>query len=262
MKLTRSQVRYCLRVGIAASFAYFLTLGNYNQYAIYSAFTAALIVGASVGEDLTTSANRAKGTMVGMIAAMAVLLVAKANVVTVGVGVLLTAWISVAAGWGIAVARIGVSLCIVTMAVHQQNALNYDLLRMANTLVGVVAGLFVSVFVWPIHARAELTRLNRSTALEIEALLDAHDRGEPLRPHRLKVLDGLASIVKASREVELEARMKAHVAQLEPLDSEVAQLGVIALAMTLEKDGGEAAMAPPPDLEALRARLREAAARG
>ena len=66
------QWRYCVKVGLAAGLGYLLTQGNASQYAVYSAFTAALIVGANFGEDLATSANRVKGTLVGMLAGMTV----------------------------------------------------------------------------------------------------------------------------------------------------------------------------------------------
>jgi hypothetical protein len=68
--MTGAQLRYCAKVGIAAGLGYLLTQGNLNQYAIYSAFTAALVVGTSMGEDLATSANRVKGTLGGTAAAM------------------------------------------------------------------------------------------------------------------------------------------------------------------------------------------------
>ena len=67
-----TQWRYCAKVGLAAGLGYLLTQGNASQYAVYSAFTAALIVGANFGEDLATSANRVKGTLVGMAAGMTV----------------------------------------------------------------------------------------------------------------------------------------------------------------------------------------------
>ena len=41
--LNGSQWRYCAKVGIAAGLGYALSQGNYNHYAIYAAFTAALI---------------------------------------------------------------------------------------------------------------------------------------------------------------------------------------------------------------------------
>lgn len=50
-----AQWRYGAKVGLAAALGYLLTRGGDNEYAVYSAFTAALIVGSSVGEDLATS---------------------------------------------------------------------------------------------------------------------------------------------------------------------------------------------------------------
>jgi hypothetical protein len=41
--LSGSQWRYCAKVGIATALGYLLTQGGQNEYAIYSAFTAALV---------------------------------------------------------------------------------------------------------------------------------------------------------------------------------------------------------------------------
>jgi len=96
--MTGAQLRYCAKVGIAAGLGYLLTQGNLNQYAIYSAFTAALVVGTSIGEDLATSANRVKGTLSGMVAAMLATALFGPNSLTVGLAVSLTAVIAVLSG--------------------------------------------------------------------------------------------------------------------------------------------------------------------
>ncbi len=145
------QWRYCIKVGIAAGLGYLLAQGNLNQYAIYGAFTAALVVGASVGEDLATSANRVKGTVAGMAAAMVATAAFGPNALTVGFAVSLTTVIALASGWGIQVARVGVTICIITLVLHDVDALRYNLIRSGNTLIGVVVGLAVSFFVWPVH---------------------------------------------------------------------------------------------------------------
>jgi len=100
-RLSGAQWRYCAKVGIAAALGYLLTQGGQNEYAVYSAFTAALIVGTSVAEDLATSENRVKGTIAGMIAGVAISMVFGPSALAVGLGVALTAVFALKLGWGV-----------------------------------------------------------------------------------------------------------------------------------------------------------------
>ena len=61
------QLRYCAKLAFAAVAAYALTLGERNEYALYSVLGAALVMGGSVGEDLSASLNRVRGTLAGAI---------------------------------------------------------------------------------------------------------------------------------------------------------------------------------------------------
>ena len=202
------QWRYCLKVGIAAGLGYLLTQGNLNQYAIHGAFTAALVVGTSVGEDLATSANRVKGTVAGVVAAMVATAVVGPNPLTVGFAVSLTAAIALARGWGIQVARVGVTVCIVTLVAHDADALRYDLLRAGNTLIGVAVGLAVSFFVWPVRGPEQVKRASRGVLEASARLLDAIEKGETdLRPVRASVFDALAEVVKGWRDMNREKRI-------------------------------------------------------
>ena len=164
-RLGGTQWRYCAKVGLAAALGYLLTQGAENQYAVYSAFSAALVVGATVGEDLAASVNRVKGTLVGMLAGMAVSLAFGPSFIAVGLAVALTALLAVGLGWGVPAARIGVTLCIITLVMHRADALEYNTLRALNTVIGVAVGLAVSFFVWPVHARDAVRRTLVETLL-------------------------------------------------------------------------------------------------
>jgi uncharacterized membrane protein YccC len=232
--LSGSQWRYCAKVGIATALGYLLTQGGQNEYAVYSAFTAALVVGTSVGEDLATSANRVKGTLAGMLAGMAISTLVGPNFLTIGVAATLTGLIALAFGWGVAVARVGITVCIITLAMHGTNALHYDLYRALNTLIGIVAGLAVTFFVWPVRGETELERTTASLLAASRSLLDALARGEQnLRPLQGKLHDDIAAVVKAGRDAQREWR----VGQPHTLDEarviEVIQLGVDVLSAAL-----------------------------
>lgn len=202
--LNGSQWRYCAKVGIAAALGYALSQGN-NHYAIYAAFTAALIVGTSVGEDLATSGNRVKGTLAGLIAGTLATTLAGPSFLAVGAAASLTALVALGFGWGVPVARIGVTVCIVTLAVHSADAVHYELYRALNTLIGIVAGLAVTYFVWPVRGRTELERTAREALSACRALLDAMARGEQnLRPLQGKLHDTVAAVVKAGRDARRE----------------------------------------------------------
>ena len=233
-RLSSAQWRYCAKVGIATALGYALTQGGQNDYAIYSAFTAALIVGTSVGEDLATSANRVKGTLVGMIAGIAVAALAGPSILAIGASAAFTALIALAAGWGVPVARIGVTICIITLAAHSTNAVYYDLFRALNTLIGIVAGLAVTFFVWPVRGPAELQRTLRVVVSVSGALLDAVVRGEQnLRPLQGKLHDRVAAVVKANRDAHRERRAGYPTAVEEARILEVLRLGVDVLSAAL-----------------------------
>jgi uncharacterized membrane protein YccC len=250
-----TQWRYCVKVGLAAALGYLLTQGNQNQYAVYSAFTAALIVGANFGEDLAASGNRVKGTLVGMLAGMAVSAFLGPSALAVGVSVGLTALIAMALGWGVAVARVGVTLCIITLAFHSDDALRYDLLRAVNTLIGIAVGLAVSFLVWRVRARDEVGRAKSAVLDAGIRLLDAYAAGErDLRPLELRLYDALAAMVKAGRDGRLERRMRLDADAPDARALEVLQVGLDLLAAALAAEGHGDAGARPP-LESLRSRL-------
>jgi uncharacterized membrane protein YccC len=259
LALRTAQWRYCAKVGIAAALAYVLTLGGQNDYAIYGAFTAALIVGASVGEDLATSANRVKGTLVGMAAGMAVSTFFGPSALAVGLATALTALFALACGWGIAVARVGASLCIVTLVVHNASALEYDLLRAANTLIGIVVGLAVSFFAWPVRAHEEVRRA-RGLVLDASArLLDAMAAGGELRKGELALYEAVGAMVKAGLDGRRERRVRMEPSVADAAALQALQLGFEVLALALAADGHSPAQAPRASIEALRRRLDELA---
>ena len=246
------QWRYCIKVGIAAGLGYLLTQGNLNQYAIYGAFTAALIVGASVGEDLATSVNRVKGTIAGMAAAMVATALFGPNALTVGVSVMLTAAIALASGWGIPVARVGVTICIITLVAHDADALRYDLIRAGNTLMGVVVGLAVSFLVWPVRGLESIKQATREVLTTATQLLHGIEQGAPrLRARQAALHDAIAALVKAWRDLNRE-RAVAPTRMVEEAQVEgTLRLGIDVLSCAL----GDADAA---SIQALRQRINSA----
>ena len=257
-RLSGAQWRYCAKVGIAAALGYLLTQGAQNEYAVYSAFTAALIVGTSVAEDLATSENRVKGTIAGMIAGVAISMVFGPSALAVGLGVALTAVFALTLGWGVPVARIGVTLCIITLVMHRADAVHYDLLRMANTLIGVAIGLAVSFFVWPRRARHDLQHSARRVLDAAARLLDALAAAErDLRPAQSALYDALGALVKAGREGILEQRLGLTSERPDDRGLQILQLGLDLLAASLAEECGAPQTVPRPPVEALRRRLEE-----
>ena len=253
--LRAPQWRWCAKVGLAAALGYLLTRGNESDYAVYSAFTAAMIVGASVGEDLATSSSRVKGTLAGMVAGLAVSAFFGPSAIAVGLSVSATALLALALGWGIPVARVGVTVCIITLVFYAHNALQYDLLRAVNTVIGVVVGLAVSFFVWPVRARETVQRATEQTLAAAAKLLDALARNEgEVRAALLALYDALSALVKAGREAKVERDAGLDPGEVDARAFQVLQLGLEALAAALAAQG-HAPAAPPVQL--LRERLAD-----
>jgi uncharacterized membrane protein YccC len=251
IRLTSAQWRYCAKVGLATALGYALTQGGQNQYAIYSAFTAALIVGTSVGEDLATSVSRVQGTLVGMLAGLVIAALVPPGFLTIGAAASLTALIALLFGWGVPVARIGVTVCVITLAWHSADPVHYDFYRAVNTLIGIVAGLAVTFFIWPVRGRIELERTMGQVLSASRALVDALARGEEnLRPLQGKLHDTVAAVVKAGRDARRESKAGHPVDVDTTRVIEVIRLGVDVLSAALGK--------PSPDsLQTLARRVEE-----
>ena len=256
-RLTRLQLRYCAKVGLAAGLGFLLTQGDVNHYAIYSSFTAALVVGSNVGEDLATSANRVKGTLAGVVAALVASLLFGPNAISVGLAVALTAVLALAGGWGIPVARIGVTVCIITLVVYDAQALHYDLLRVGNTAVGVVVGLAVSFFVWPVRGHEELSNSVTKVLAASRTLLDALETGATnVRPLQGKLHDALAAAVKASRDAHREKRAVGREVTQEDDAIVAVRLGVDVLSCSLGEPAADSRSALRQRMDTLTATSR------
>ncbi len=197
----RPALLYCLKVAVATFLGYFLALGG-TESAVYSAMSAALIVGASRGEDVLTSTNRVRGTLAGMLVGIALTLVPLPPALAVAAGVGSTAYVCLAFGWGVPAARVGAALCAVMILVHVQDAFQYSLVRVGNTLIGIATGLAVSYLVLPVRGRevaAQASQASLSAASNI--LTQLASTREPI-PTDLYVamLDRLVELEKAIRD--------------------------------------------------------------
>ena len=187
---------YCAKVCLASFLGYMLSIGGVF-YSVYGAFSAALVVGASRGEDVGSAKNRVWGSLSGMIVGVAASELSPHPAIAVAVGIGLTAYACMAAGWGQAAARIGASLCAVTILAHSQDSLEYTTLRIVNTLVGIGVGLGVSYFVLPVRGR-DVMAANIRRALEAVAqLLTVLSReGEPSRAEFAAVFESMVTLQK------------------------------------------------------------------
>ncbi|MGL4441747.1 MAG: FUSC family protein [Bosea sp. (in: a-proteobacteria)] len=192
---------YCFKVALATLLGYLLALGG-AESAVYSAMSAALIVGASRGEDVMTSTNRVRGTLVGMLVGIALTLVALPAALAVALGVGATAYVCLAFGWGVAAARVGAALCAVMILVHVQDAVEYSLVRVGNTIIGIIAGLAVSYFVLPVRGReavAQAADASLIAAGEMLAQLASNASPLPMAMH-VAMLDRVLDLEKAVRD--------------------------------------------------------------
>jgi uncharacterized membrane protein YccC len=198
-------LRYCAKVPIASLLGYVLSIGGV-AYALYGAFTGALVVGASRGEDVNSAANRARGSIAGMLVGIGAADLAPHPGIAVAVGIGLTAFVCLGCGWGQAAARIGASLCAVTILAHSQDALEYSALRVIDTLIGIGAGLAVSYFVWPVRGRDQLDANIRKALEAVARLLTALSLPEPAagRAEYRAVYDSMVALDKTLADARHE----------------------------------------------------------
>lgn len=173
-----NSLHYCFKAALAALVGYALSYGD-AWNAMYSAFSAALVVGTSRGEDTGSAANRMRGSVAGIIVGVSCALLHLPPFAAVSLGIGATAWLCTGWGWGIPAARIGATLCAATVLAHSGDAIDYTLHRAANTLIGIACGLAVSYFVLPVRGRDALAA-SASKALKASSKLLAR-LAEPQR---------------------------------------------------------------------------------
>src|SRR5262245_48494241 len=93
--LESPRLRYVVKVALAALLAYALTLGKRNDYALFSALGAALVVGGSLGEDLKASLNRVRGTLAGTAVGIVFAYLLGTSIWSLGLAAAAMAWLSV-----------------------------------------------------------------------------------------------------------------------------------------------------------------------
>jgi uncharacterized membrane protein YgaE (UPF0421/DUF939 family) len=197
----RPALLYCLKVAVATLLGYFLALGG-TESAVYSTMSAALIVGASRGEDVMTSTNRVRGTLAGMVVGIILTLVPLPPAPAVAVGVGSTAYVCLAFGWGVQAARVGAALCAVMILVHVQDAFQYSLVRVGNTLIGIATGLAVSYLFLPVRGREVAAQASKASLAAASNILTQLARTREPIPTDLHVamLDRLVELEKAIRD--------------------------------------------------------------
>lgn len=128
---------------LATLLAHALALGQRNDFALFSALGAAMVVGGSLGEDLESSLNRVRGTLAGTAVGIAVAYLLGASIWSLALGVAAVAWLCIGLDWGAPAMRIGLAMTLVVLAFHGTDPAHYALWRAFNTLIGVVVGLVV-----------------------------------------------------------------------------------------------------------------------
>ena len=194
-------LRYCFKAAAAALLGYLLSLGG-NDSAVYGAMSAALIVGASRGEDVSTSANRVRGTLAGMLVGIAITIPPLPPGLAVALGIGITTYLCTGFRWGVPAARVGVAFCAVMALMHDHDAWSYSAIRVVNTLIGISAGLAVSYFILPVRGRETVIRTaNASLAAAGMLLTKLASATQPL-PMELHVamLDRVVELEKAVRD--------------------------------------------------------------
>jgi uncharacterized membrane protein YgaE (UPF0421/DUF939 family) len=205
-----SQLRDCAKVALAAVVAYALTLGGRNDYALFSVMGAALVVGGSVGEDLSTSLNRVRGTVAGAFVGTALAIVLGKTIWSLGLAVGVMAWLSIGLGWGSAAMRVGIAMALVIVFTQAADAAHYGVWRVVNTLMGVVIGIAISRFVWPIRGRDEVAGAIDQALIATTAALEALAQGassDALQPLQVQVLDTLGDIRAARTNARLSRQL-------------------------------------------------------
>jgi len=204
------ELRHCAKIALAAVAAYLLTLGEQSSFAIFSVMGAALVMGGTIGESLTTSLNRVRGTIAGTAVGVAFAYPFGLSVGSLAAAVAVLAWLCSGFGWGAAAIRVGIAMVLVVLFTHSADAAQYGGWRLLNTVIGVVVGIVVNRLVWPIRGRDEIARAVDKALAAIADTLDALARDaapDALLPLQSRMLDAITEVRTARRNARLERKV-------------------------------------------------------
>jgi uncharacterized membrane protein YccC len=150
--------------------------------------------------------NRAGGSVAGMVIGIAASHLAPHPAIAVAIAIGLTAYVCMGCGWGQAAARIGASLSAVTILAHSQDALEYSMMRVGDTIIGIAAGLAVSYFVLPVRGRDMLgTNVERALDAVARLLAALADGAQSIEPARYSaVFEALVALQKTLADARKE----------------------------------------------------------
>jgi uncharacterized membrane protein YccC len=199
--LSRDQVIYFLRVGFAVAGAYLLSHGSDPSGPLYAVLAAALVMGESTGEGIGVSRNRVIGSIVGVLVAIPIAALGQMSAAIIAAVCLIAGVIGLLIG-GIPVARVAMTVAIVSMLLHTGDVTHYGLYRITNTVIGVVVAVAVSYAFWP-FARDALSRV-LSTVLtgsaELLQTVASSERTDLRRRRQRSLFKALGDLPKAHKE--------------------------------------------------------------
>lgn len=243
LPFSRDQILYCLRILIAVSLAYLLSHGSDPAGALYAVLAAALVVGETAGEGIGISRNRLIGTFIGVAVAVPVSAAGGNSIWAVSGACVGAGLIALLLG-EIAMARVAMTVAIVSVLVHPQDVVDYGLFRLTNTAIGIASAVVVTYAFWPIIGRHVLSRALRLVLTDGAELLDTV-AGSPrvdLRQRRLRSLfRALSALPKARKEATQDPLLRWHSPVRDETVALVVEIGIHAL--TISADVGRFGLA-------------------
>jgi len=232
-------LRYCAKIALASVAAYALTAGGRDEYALYSMLGASLVVGGSLGEDLDSSFNRIRGTLVGAVVGGVVAYAAGKSVWSLGITVASLAWLCIGLGWGTSALRVAIAMALVMVFSHVDDAAEYGIWRVLNTMIGVVIGVAVSRVVWPVLGRQEVAQaLDRGIDATTATLasLAGGASSEAMLPLQREMLDAMAAVRTARNHARLARQLDPGADLLGARTMQLARASIDTLGLSVRMD--------------------------
>ena len=234
-----AHLRYCAKIALASVAAYALTAGGRDEYALYTMLGASLVVGGSLGEDLDASFSRIRGTLVGAVVGGIVAYAAGNSVGSLAITVASLAWLCIGLGWGTSALRVAIAMALVMVFSHVDEAAEYGIWRVLNTLIGVAIGVAVSRLVWPILGRQEVAQALDRAIDAMSATLAGLAGGassDAMLPLQREMLDAMAAVRTARNNARLARQLDPRADLLSERTLELARAGIDTLGLSIRMD--------------------------
>lgn len=144
-KIGKRNIKTAIAVSLSISTAKILRL----EYPFFAAIAAIFSMENSISNSFKAAVNRLLGTLVGASIGLIFVFIRPGDAILSGLGTMLLIFICNIFKWDKAIAIAGIVFASIMLTPNLKNPISYSIIRVIETLIGIVIALLVNSLIFP-----------------------------------------------------------------------------------------------------------------